>query len=90
VADPTGAEAADEATVPEPVDETRARARRYPDLIMLMVGLVSLATATFAIVGYLPPFPSFDPRWLLAGGAALVGLLLLIVSVRGPRESGDS
>jgi amino acid transporter len=57
---------------------------------MLMVGLVGLATATFAIVGYLPPFPNFDPRWLLAGGAALVGLLLLIVSVRGPHESRDS
>lgn len=71
-------------------EPTVERARRSPDMITLVVGLASLAMATFAIVGYVPPFPSLDPRWLLAGAATILGLLLLITSLRGPRERGGS
>jgi len=76
--------------VAEPTDDLQPRTRRAPDLLALAVGLVSLVTAVFAIVGFVPPLPSFDPRWLLAGGAALVGLLLLTSSLRQPRERGGS
>jgi hypothetical protein len=57
--------------------------RRGPDPLALLVGLATLAMAVFAFVGELPDLSGFDPRWLLAGGAALVGLVLLVGSLRG-------
>lgn len=60
-----------------------ARARRGPDPIALLVGLLTLGMAFAAFVGQLPDLSGFDPRWVLAGGAAFVGLLLLIGSLRG-------
>jgi hypothetical protein len=62
--------------------------RRGPDPLALLVGLATLAMAVFAFVGELPDLSGFDPRWLLAGGAALVGLVLLIGSLRGRRGGG--
>jgi hypothetical protein len=59
-----------------------AARRRGPDPLALLVGLATLAMAVFAFVGDLPDL-SFDPRWLLAGGAAVVGLFLLVGSLRG-------
>ena len=57
--------------------------RRGPDPLALLVGLATLAMAVFAFVGELPDLSGFDPRWLLAGGAAAVGLVLLVGSLRG-------
>jgi hypothetical protein len=57
--------------------------RRGPDPLALLVGLATLAMAVFAFVGELPDLSGVDPRWLLAGGAALVGLVLLVGSLRG-------
>jgi hypothetical protein len=57
--------------------------RRGPDLITLLVGLATLTMAVFAFVGELPDLSFVDPRWLLAGGAAAVGLVLLVGSLRG-------
>jgi hypothetical protein len=57
--------------------------RRGPDPLALLVGLATLAMAVFAFVGELPDLSGFDPRWLLAGGAAAVGLVLLLGSLRG-------
>lgn len=63
---------------------TRREARRRgPDPLALLVGLATLAMAVFAFVGELPDLSGFDPRWLLAGGAAVVGLVLLVGSLRG-------
>lgn len=54
-----------------------------PDLLTLVTGLLALALATAAFVG---DVPSIDPRWSLAGGAAVLGLVLLVGSVRGRRR----
>jgi hypothetical protein len=57
--------------------------RRGPDPLALLVGLATLAMAVFAFVGELPDMSFADPRWLLAGGAAVVGLALLVGNLRG-------
>ena len=71
-------------------DRTPSARRRGPDPLTLLVGLATLAMAVFAFVGDLPDLSGFDPRWLLAGGAAAVGLVLLVGNLRGrsggPRE----
>ena len=63
-------------------DEPPAR-RRGPDPLTLIVGLATLAMAVFAFTGQLPGGTGLDPRWLLAGGAAVIGLALLVGSIRG-------
>ena len=62
-------------TTDDPAPSAR---RRGPDPLTLLVGLATLAMAVFAFVGDLPDLSGFDPRWLLAGGAAVVGLVLLV------------
>ncbi len=54
-----------------------------PDLLTLVTGLLALALAVAAFVG---DVPAIDPRWLLAGGAAVLGLVLLVGSLRGRRN----
>jgi len=56
--------------------------RRGPDPLALVVGLATLVMAVFAFVGELPDLSGFDPRWLLAGGAVAVGLVLLVGNLR--------
>ena len=56
--------------------------RRMPDLFTLIVGLVSLGIAGSGFLGRAPDLQAFDPRWLLAGGAVVLGLVLLLVSMR--------
>jgi hypothetical protein len=75
-------------TTDDPAPSAR---RRGPDPLTLLVGLATLAMAVFAFVGDLPDLSGFDPRWLLAGGAAVVGLVLLVGSLRsrsGGQRSG--
>lgn len=62
---------------------TEPTRRRGPDPLALLVGLATLAMAVFAFVGELPDLSFVDPRWLLAGGAAAVGLILLVGNLRG-------
>jgi hypothetical protein len=65
--------------------------RRGPDPLALIVGLATLVMAVFAFVGELPDLSGFDPRWLLAGGAVAVGLVLLVGNLRnrsGGRRGG--
>lgn len=59
--------------------------RRGPDPVALLVGLLTLGMATAAFVGQVPDLSGFDPRWLLAAGASLIGLMLLVGSLRGRR-----
>ncbi|GAA1877288.1 hypothetical protein GCM10009836_68370 [Pseudonocardia ailaonensis] len=57
-------------------------ARRMPDLLCLIVGLVSLGIAGSGFLGHTPDLSGFDLRWVLAGGAVLLGVVLLAASVR--------
>lgn len=72
-------------------DRAPSARRRGPDPLTLVVGLATLAMAVFAFVGDLPDLSGFDPRWLLAGGAAVVGLVLLVGNLRrsGGRRGGS-
>ena len=70
--------------VTEDTHTERTPARRGPELLTLLMGLICLATSVLAFVGWMPGIPVFDPRWLLAGGAIVVGLLLLATSLRRP------
>jgi hypothetical protein len=63
--------------------ETR---RRGPDPLSLIVGLLTLGMAASAFVGTAPSLAGLDARWLLAAGAAAIGLLLLVGSLRGRRN----
>ncbi|GAA2887823.1 hypothetical protein GCM10010472_52730 [Pseudonocardia halophobica] len=56
--------------------------RRMPDPLALIVGLVSLGIAGSGFLGRAPDLSAFDARWLLAGGAVVLGLVLLVASVR--------
>jgi hypothetical protein len=60
--------------------------KRGPDPLALVVGLLTLGMATSAFVGEVPSLAGFDARWLLAAGAAAIGLLLLVGSLRGRRR----
>jgi hypothetical protein len=81
--------AADPATDPgsRHTDETAALTPRPgPDLLTLVAGLGSLGIAAIALLGGVAWLPDVDGRWILAGLALLVGLLLVIGSLRTPRR----
>lgn len=59
--------------------ETSARAeRRWPDLVTLTVGIATLFVSAFVLSDGSTWLPVIDARWVLAGGATLVGLVLLL------------
>jgi hypothetical protein len=60
--------------------------RRGPDLLTLLFGIATLVVSAYVLTDGRIWLPTLDPRWLLAGGALLVGLFLLISSVRGNRR----
>jgi hypothetical protein len=62
--------------------ETTVRGRG-PDVVTLLIGLLALGISAAAFVGEVPSLAGLDLRWLLAAGAAVVGLLLLVGSLRG-------
>jgi hypothetical protein len=66
---------------------TAVRRRGGVDVFTLLVGLLALGMAVSAFVGQVVfVWPGFDPRWLLAAGAALLGVLLLSNSIRRSRR----
>jgi hypothetical protein len=73
--------------VPTDDDATDKTERRRPDLLTLFAGIGAIVMSAYVLTDGQTWLPSFDPRWLLAGGAVLVGLLLLGTSVR--RRSKD-
>lgn len=68
-------------------DEKTTTERKRPDLLTLFAGIAAIVMSAYVLTDGQTWLPSFDPRWLLAGGAVLVGLLLLGTSVR--RRSKD-
>ena len=70
--------------------EVVKRRGRGVDVFTLLVGVLALAMSVSAFVGQVVfSWPGFDPRWLLAGGAALLGVLLLTNSLRRNRRRGS-
>lgn len=59
--------------------------RRFPDVVSLIFGLGALLVSGYVFSGQWW-LPSIDPRWAIAGGALLVGLLLLGASLRPRRR----
>jgi hypothetical protein len=57
------------------------RRRRGSDPVALVLGVLTLGMAVAAFTGQLPVI-NFDPRWLIAAAAAVVGALLLLGSMR--------
>ena len=68
-------------------ERSTAVRRRGPDVFTLLVGLLALGMSVSAFVGQVVIWlPGFDPRWLFAAGAALLGVLLLTGSLRRNRR----
>jgi hypothetical protein len=67
-------------------DTDRDVKRRGPDLLTLIAGIATLLVSAYVLTDGQVGIPSVDPRWLLAGGALLVGLVLLIASARGRKR----
>ncbi|WP_433800383.1 hypothetical protein [Actinomycetospora sp. CA-084318] len=61
-----------------------APARRGPDPIALLVGLVCLAVASLAMISP-ATLVAVDPRWVLAGAAVVIGVGALLTTVRRRR-----
>ena len=60
--------------------------RRGPDVLTLVAGIATLLVSVYVLTDGALWIPSLDPRWLVAGGALVVGLFLLMASVRGGRK----
>ena len=65
--------------------ETETR-RRWPDVFTLIMGLATLVASGYVLSDGRLWLPTVDPRWLVTGGALLVGLLLLASSLKGGRR----
>jgi hypothetical protein len=65
--------------------ETETR-RRWPDVFTLIMGLATLVASGYVLSDGRLWLPTVDPRWLITGGALLVGVLLLASSLKGGRR----
>jgi hypothetical protein len=63
------------------------RARRGIDPLTLIVGLGALFAAAVGLSKDTSWVSAIDPRWLLAAGAVLVGVLLLVGTLRIPNNA---
>lgn len=71
---------------PEPQETGAPTSRRGPDLLTLVAGLGTLGIAAATLLGGIAWFPDLDSRWVLAILALIVGLLLVIGSLRPQRH----
>ncbi|SDD97978.1 hypothetical protein [Actinokineospora iranica] len=63
-------------------DETKV-GRKRPDFLTMFAGIATLFVSAYVLTDGQIWVPMLDPRWLVAGGAVVVGLLLLASSMRG-------
>jgi hypothetical protein len=68
-------------------DTEREVQRRGPDLLTLLAGLATLVVSAYVLTDGQVWLPELDLRWVLAGGALAVGLVMLFSSVRGNRRN---
>lgn len=61
-------------------DREQNETKRFPDVLMLLAGIGTLLVSAYVITNGAFRVP--NPTWLLAGGALLVGVLLLASSLR--------
>ncbi|OXM42707.1 hypothetical protein [Amycolatopsis alba] len=61
-------------------------AKRGADVITLFVGIATLLVAGYVLSDGASWLPRFDFRWVMAGGAIFVGVLLLAASLRKSRR----
>lgn len=82
--DPTIAHPAPPET--DTVDTPTQTPRRGPDLLTLLIGLGALGLAGATLLGGTDWQRSVNSQWFLAALALLVGLLLVVGSLRPPRR----
>lgn len=68
----------------KPMTETPRR-RPGMDVFTLIIGLATLLVSAYTLTDGASWMPTFDLRWILAGGAVLVGVMMLAASFRSPR-----
>ena len=66
--------------------EQRPARRSGLDVFTLIVGVATLMISAYVLSDGASWLPRFDFRWIIAGGAVFVGLLLLGASFRGKRR----
>ena len=66
--------------------EQRPARRGGLDVFTLIVGVATLMISAYVLSDGASWLPRFDFRWIIAGGAVFVGLLLLGASFRGKRH----
>jgi hypothetical protein len=67
--------------------EQRKTVRRGPDPVTLIAGVLTLGASAYVLTDGAVGIPFVDPKWLLAGAALLIGLLLLAGSLRPGRRN---
>ncbi len=60
--------------------------RRGPELLTLALGLGALGVSVSALLGGIMWLPGVDARWVLAAVAILIGLVLVIGTIRPRRH----
>ncbi|MBN6036437.1 hypothetical protein [Amycolatopsis sp. 195334CR] len=60
--------------------------KRRLDVFTLLLGIATLGASAYVLTDGALPLPGFDPRWLVAGAAVLIGLLLLGASFSGKKR----
>ncbi|HVW40275.1 MAG TPA: hypothetical protein VHC18_02900 [Amycolatopsis sp.] len=74
---------------PYQYDETREIRPERPggvNVFTLIIGVATLLVSAYVLSDGASWLPSFDLRWILAGGAVLVGVLMLGASMRNNRR----